>query len=107
MVAASIAHPEWDAPPRVEVGAGAGPANVSLGAPRPTQIPGMPIPGQGREPLPVPKDDSSGLPRQERVKPEQIVLDTALPQGESRRPVSGFLYFLYSGKTAAIKSLEL
>lgn len=107
IVSAAVAHPEWDGPSPVELGAGAGPATVTLGQPRLPQIPGMPIPGQGTAPTRVPRDDPSGLPPRERVKPEQLVLDTALPQGESRRPVSGFLYYAYPGKSSSIKSLEL
>jgi hypothetical protein len=98
LVAAAVAHPEWSNHRRVQADASAGNARVSLGAPRPSRIPGMPIPGQ-------PPQSSEGPGS--RVKPDQVVLDTALPQGEHRGPVSGFLYFTYDGKTSGIKSLEL
>jgi hypothetical protein len=107
IVVTALAHPEWDGPSRVEAGTGMGDARVTLGQPRPAQIPGIPMPRQVPQPTRVPKDDPSGLPPSERVKPEKLVLDTALPQGEARRPVSGFLYFAYSGKASSIKSLEL
>jgi hypothetical protein len=107
IVSAAVAHPEWDGPSRVEAGAGMGNAKVALGQPRPTQIPGIPMPAQAPQPTRVPKEDPSGLPPRERVKPEKLVLDTALPQGEARRPVSGFLYFAYPRKASSIKSLEL
>lgn len=108
LVASAVAHPDWEDSPRVQADAGAGPAGVSLGRPRQVQIPGMPIPGQqGPQPTQVPRDNPSGLPPRDPVKPELIVLETALPQGEHRGPVSGFLYFAYSRKTSSIRSLEL
>ena len=107
LVASALTHPEWDGPSRVEAGAGMGDARVTLGQHRPAQIPGIPMPAQVPQSTRVPKDDPSGLPPRELVKPEKLVLDTALPQGEARRPVSGFLYFAYSGKASSIKSLEL
>lgn len=97
VVATAIAHPEWTSQSHVEASAGAGPASVTLGRPHPVQIPGTPIPGEA-----PPPEETPG-----RVKPEQVVLDTALPQGEHRSPVSGFLYFAWTGKTSSIKSLEL
>jgi hypothetical protein len=107
IVSTSVAHPEWDDSRRVEADIGAGPATVSLGRPSPTQIPGMPDPNQRPGPVQVPKENPSGLEPRQTVKPEQLVIDTALPQGEHRQPVSGFLYFAYTGKARAIKSLEL
>lgn len=108
LVAASVAHPEWSSNPHhVQADAGEGPATVGVGRPRPVQIPGMPIPGQASAPPEAPQDHPSGLPPRERMKPDQLVRDTALSQGEHRGPLSGFLYFAYAGKTSAIKSLEL
>ncbi|HWC98421.1 MAG TPA: hypothetical protein VG456_16795 [Candidatus Sulfopaludibacter sp.] len=107
IVAASMTHPEWGGPSRVEAGAGAGPAGVSLGQPRPMQIPGIPMPGQTPAPTRVPKDNPGGLEPREKVTADQLLLITALPQGQSPRPVSGFLYFAYTGKASSIKTLEL
>lgn len=81
VVAAAVAHPEWNSRRRVEADAGVGPASVGIGHPRPTQIPGVPMPGQPPPPPQVPQDNPSGLPPRDRVKPEQVVLDTALPEG--------------------------
>lgn len=97
VAAAAVAHPEWSNQPHVEADGAAGPATVTLGRPRPTQIPGMPVPGQ-----PAPQQT-----QRDRVRPEQVLLDTALPQGEHRSPASGFLYFAWTGKTSSIKTLEL
>jgi hypothetical protein len=47
------------------------------------------------------------MERPPRVSPQDLAAQTALPQGEFRRPVSGFLYFSHKGKTSSIKSLEL
>jgi hypothetical protein len=106
-VAASLAHPEWNDSRRLEGDAAAGPATVSVGRPAPVQVPGMPIPGQPVPPPQAPRDNPSGMPPREHVKPGQLLLDTALPQGEHHSPVSGFLYFSYTGRTSGIKSLEL
>jgi hypothetical protein len=107
VVAATLAHPEWADDRRLTVDGQAGPVGISTGQTRPAQIPGMPIPGQPT-PLPrAPRDNPSGLPPREQVQPAQLLLDSALPQGEHHGPVSGFLYFAYSGKISAIKSLEL
>ena len=108
VVAASVAHPEWSGDPNhVQADAGIGGATVGVGRPRPVQIPGMPIPGQPSPTPQAPQNNPSGLPPRERLTPQQLVLDTALPQGEHRGPLSGFLYFSYAGKASAIKSLEL
>ncbi len=84
LVAASIAHPDWNSTRHVEANAGAGP--VSVGRPMPAQVPHA---------------------QTTQSKPEQVLIETALPQGEHHAPVSGFLFFAYSGRVQAIKSLEL
>ncbi len=104
VVAASLSHPEWASERQLEAAGQAGPVGVGMGQPR-VQIPGMPAPGQ-QAPVPPP-DNASGLPQRERANPAQLLLDTALPQGEHHGPVSGFLYFSYTGRISAIKSLEL
>lgn len=38
---------------------------------------------------------------------QQAVMTTALPQGQHGAPVSGYLFFSYTGRAQAIKSLEL
>jgi len=106
MVAASLTHPDWQTGPRLEGGIGAGPADVIFGRPRPTQFPG------GQQPLPTPPrapdaDPPGGIQPEPRVKAEDLAVQAALPQGDWKGPVSGFLYFAYKGKAASIKSLEL
>lgn len=107
VVAAALAHPGWNRQSGVAADAGAGPATVSVGRPRPSEIPGVPMPGQRPSPSQVPRDDPSGLPARERAKPETVALATALPEDSRPGPISGFLYFAWPGKTASIKSLEL
>ena len=43
----------------------------------------------------------------ERVRPEEVLVRTALPEDAHRGPVSGFLYFPYTGKVSGLKSVEL
>lgn len=107
MVAASIHHPDWSSPPHAEAGGGAGNAGVILGRPIPPaddpQAPGRRTP----PPIQVPRDDPSGVEGPLAVNSEQLAVSTALTEGESRGPRSGYLYFSYRGKTKSIKSLEL
>jgi hypothetical protein len=107
MVAASLTHPEWAQPSHVQMSGGpAGGPQIGIGQPPRQQIPGMPYPGSPNPPVDVPRDNGGVTPR-ERVKPEQLLLETALPEGDRHAAASGFLYFPYTGRTTAIKSLEL
>ena len=38
---------------------------------------------------------------------DEIAVEAALPEGKNRTPVSGFLYFVYTGRTKSIKRVEL
>jgi hypothetical protein len=51
--------------------------------------------------LPAPVEKAPEMSIDERVQ------KAALPEGESKMPVSGLLYFPYGGKTKKIKSVEL
>jgi hypothetical protein len=111
LVASSLHHPDWQTPsgPQVEAGGGVGTTGVILGRPAPSQIPGQPVPQpapQSRIPR-VPAPDYGGPQAEPRVTASELVVQMALPEGESHGPVSGFLYFPFGGKTASIKSLEL
>ena len=103
MVAASLQHPEWHPGPEVDVGLGD--TGVVLGRPAPTQVPGgQPAPRMPRVP---PPDNPGGIEPEHRVTAHELVVQTALPEGPHKGPVSGFLFFPYQGKTTSIKSLEL
>jgi hypothetical protein len=81
---------------------------VVLGQPRPVErFPGDPNAQTGRPPPRAPEDNPSGLDKQPPVKPEELVVEAALPEGEHHGPTSGFLYFPYRGKVSRIRSLEL
>jgi hypothetical protein len=108
MVRASLQHPEWQQGPRLEAGAGIGDSSVILGAPRPAQIPGQP-PRTG-QPLPAPPETDpgvGGVPRTPPVTAEELLMQTALPEGKHHLPVSGFLFFPYRGKAGSVKTVEL
>jgi hypothetical protein len=66
------------------------------------------MPGQ-RRPLPRPPtpEQRAGIDPPERLTGAQLVERTALPEGDFKGPVSGYLYFPFKGKTASIHSLEL
>ena len=98
MVAASIKYPDWTRKPRLEVGAGP----VVFGGQQPVGR----FPGDRREPLP--RRDPIG--RETETNPidyTQVVTGAALPEGKTRRPVAGYLYFAYNGKLKSIRSVEL
>ncbi len=108
IVRASLQHPEWNRQsPQMEAGAGMGRAGVTLGPPRAQS----PIPGGPGTTRPVPgsTDDptGSGVSRVPRMTAGELVVETALPEGNHRAPVSGYLYFPYNGKAGKLKSVEL
>jgi hypothetical protein len=111
MVAASLKYPDWGYRKGVEVGAGTDSGGVILG--RPTSVerfPGDPRPGQQRLPNPpqAPKpEDRSGIEKQQPVTVDQVVTESALPEGPAAKPVSGYIYFAFKGKTKSIRTLEL
>ena len=111
MVASSLDHAELSDRPRPVVAASVDNRTVVLGAP-PQQRP--PYPTDPRtEPRPIPRvpqdDDASGIEHPAPERADVLVVDVALPEGPQERkgPVSGYLYFAYSGRTSSIKSLEL
>lgn len=110
-VAASLKYPDWEMRPTLTAGAGVGNTGVIIGRPPVTErFPGDPRPPQTRLPAPprAPEpEDPSGLGSEEAVRAEEVVVETALPEGEISAPISGYLYFAYKGKTKSIRSLEL
>lgn len=109
-VAASLKYPDWEYRPRMEAGAGAGNSGVILGRPVPAErFPGDPtstrrLPNPPRAPDP---NDRAGIDKEEPVRADEVVIASALPEIPAAKPVSGYLYFAYKGKTRPIKSLEL
>jgi len=108
-VAASLKYSDWTQRPAATIGAGAGDVGVILG-PRPSQgrFPGD---NRNRQP-PAPPRAPTQPPRGGYEKPEELdapelAVETALPEGETRLPVAGYLYFPWKGKVSRIKKLEL
>jgi hypothetical protein len=109
VVAASLKYPDWEPRPSLEVGAGVGNAGVTLGRPQPVErVPGDRRPPQTRTPQPpqAPQQDH-GVEREPAPNADEVVDEIALPEGDIKAPVSGYLYFPYKGKVTAIHSLEL
>lgn len=103
-VAADLKYPDWV--DRNQMVTRVGP--VVFGQPAPTerfpQDPrGLPRPS----PPQAPEDNPSGIEKQPPVKPEELVVRTALPEGEQHQPVSGYLYFPSKGSVKHIRSLVL
>ena len=110
MVAASVAHPDWQAEkPGVEATAGAGNARVILGGLPHTPLPTGDPPGSVGPTIPqVPKPDlPEGIDVQPVKTAAETAVETGLPEGKNRAPVSGFLYFMYTGRTKSIRQVEL
>jgi hypothetical protein len=105
MAAATLQHPEWSERPSVAVSAGP----VILGGPPINRqpFPGAPAPPQTRAPRAPDPNAPGGIDRQPPVRAEELLVETALPEGSFKGPVSGFLYFPYKGKVRSIRSLEL
>jgi hypothetical protein len=102
-VAASLKHKGWQLPR----GIGLGGIGVGMGGPR-TQSPFPGGPETNRLPAPPrAPDGDSNTPQKETVKAEDLLLQTALPEGSYKGPVSGFVYFPWRGKASSIKSIDL
>jgi hypothetical protein len=110
MVKSSLDHPEWRSGPHLDTmaGAGIGGGEVILGTPHQSQ----PIPGQPpRTSQPLPGSDQdptgTGVKHTPRVTAQELLVETALPEGKQHTAVSGYLYFPYRGKAGSLKSVEL
>ncbi|MBI1789687.1 MAG: hypothetical protein HYR60_19305 [Acidobacteria bacterium] len=111
MLAASLKYPDWERRPHLEATAGVGGIDVTAGRPRPTErFPGDPSVSSTRLPRP-PKapepENPSGEGPAPQAKPEEIAVESALPEGERVLPVSGYLYFAYKGALSKIRTVEL
>ncbi len=109
MVAASLKYPDWERRPELVVGGGVGDRGVIVGPRDPVErFPGDPRPRQSR--LPVPPRVPAGVPGVEKEvgpRPEELVVEAALQEGEISQPVAGYLYFFYKGKPRSVRKLEL
>jgi hypothetical protein len=108
MAAASLNHREWQQRPGATADIGMGGVGIGMGHPRQTTpFPGAPPASRLPQPPRSPDANNPSGIEKEPVKPEELLVQTALPEGVHRGAVSGFLYFAYQGKTSSIKSLEL
>jgi len=105
MAAAELKYPDWEQRPEVVLGGGVGNAGIVIGSRQPVErFPGDP---RARTPrLPAPQQ-GAGSEKEPEDRPEQLVVEAALPEGETSGPVAGYLYFPYKGKPGKIRSLEL
>jgi len=107
-VASSLKYPDWQTHPTMTAEAGAGNGSVVLGAPPPVAR----FPGDRRaDRTPIPRvpdsPDPTGEPKAADQPIETQIAIAALPQGQFQKPVKGFLFFPFSGKTKSIRSLDL
>jgi hypothetical protein len=106
-VAYALQHEDWQDHPRAEGSIGSGAGDIIFGRPAPTKVPGGQQPRTPRAPRAPDPDAPGGVEPQPRIRADELVVRTALPEGDFSGPVSGFLYFPYKGKTTSIKSLNL
>lgn len=104
MVAASLKYQDWERKPNLQVGGGVGDQTVILGRRRQTpRFPGDRRESDTRLPGPVSSTEQAGG----SDTPQERVVETALPEGQTAGPIAGHLYFAFPGKPKKIKSLEL
>ena len=104
-VAASTQRAYLTQKPRLQGGVGVGGVDIGMGQPTPRYPSGEPVPTR-RAPR-VPDDAPGGVEREAPAKPEELIVQTALPEGEFKGAVSGFVYFPFPGKTSSVKTVEL
>ncbi|MCU1236790.1 MAG: hypothetical protein JWP63_4757 [Candidatus Solibacter sp.] len=108
IVAGTLRHPDWQSPRGAQGGIGVGGIDIGLGGQRPRQspYPGGQDPNRLPTPPRAPGNDSDTM-REEKLKPEEVLVTTALPDGIHKGPVAGFLYFAWRGKASSIKTIDL
>jgi hypothetical protein len=100
-VAASFKYPDWERTRRLEAQAGP----VILGRPVPVErFPGDPTARRRVPPRAPEPPDRSGAGKTPEPTADEVVVETGLPEGTQRLPVSGYIYFAHKGK---VKSVEL
>jgi hypothetical protein len=108
MVAASLKYPDWAQTRELTATAGVGDRGIIIGRPHAVgRFPGDPRPGAtGRIP-PAPKTPDPVPKREESLDLNDLVSSAALPEGEMRFPVSGYLFFAWPDKLSKIRKVEL
>jgi len=106
MVAASVRNTGLARQKGLEVGGGVGPVDVVYGRPRQTE-PRFPGDPGARQPMPPPAPQQKPAETEPQLTASEAIIEYALPLGETRIPVAGFLYFHFEGKASKIRTLEL
>jgi hypothetical protein len=107
MVVAAQTRREWYHPRGIQATAGSGNDTVILGAPTRQTPPyggGRTTPAPPRSPEPDLRDR---FPRSESVRADELIVSTAFPHGEFKGPVSGYIYFPFTGKASKIRRVDL
>ena len=106
MVAASLKYPDWRQKPQMTLGGGMGDRGIIIGRPQgPPRFPGD-ARGESRLPAP-PQAPTDQQVQQEPVDINELIQKIVLPEGLIRLPVSGYLFFPYTGKLKSLKTVEL
>jgi hypothetical protein len=103
MVAMSLKYKDWD---RISQSDGQGGGPMDRQGQNGPQFPGD-TRGSGRLPSPPQAPAGVVLTAPEHVAPSVLLREVALPQGDARYPVAGYLYFPYHGKIKSIRTLDL
>ena len=101
-VAAYVKYPNWSQDREVVGTAQVGDGTVMIGPRSPSRFPGDPTVGSP----PRPEAHPNAEPRAP-VNVEEMIARAALPEGETRVPWKGCLYFAFDGKLKSIHKLEL
>jgi hypothetical protein len=107
MAVASLQRVQWRQGPRAQAGVGVGDVDVVLGGPTQRYPNGQPVPTTTRRPPRAPDDAPGGIEREPPVKADELIVQTALPEGDFKGPVSGFVYFPFPGKTSSVRTVDL
>jgi hypothetical protein len=98
IVAGSLKYPDWSSKPTLEAGVGP----VILGRRQPVAR----FPGDRRETVP----QREPIARESETKPidyTELLARAALPEGRTKRPVAGYVFFAFDGKLKSIRTVEL
>jgi hypothetical protein len=107
MVAASLKYPDWQRRPQMTLGGGMGDRGVIIGGPPSVgRFPGDRR-AESRLPAPPQAPSSTSPVSEEPVDISELIQRVSLPEGTVKLPVSGYLFFPYTGKLKSLKTVEL
>jgi hypothetical protein len=106
-VVSAMERRQWMQPRGVQATAGRGGDVVIVGGPQ-RQPPYGGVPRRTPAPPRAPEPENrSGLPPAEPVRAEELVVNTAFPEGVFKGPVSGYLYFPFTGRASRVRRVQL